>query len=495
MKKNRSENNYAFVALIFVTLIVIIAPASAVGMTIDLDKTYKFKLANVSHIDAIDLGDPSVSKVEVLTTAGDSSDVQLIHTPTILYVNRTFTSTTGTFNGVTVTITGDPISTKDYTNDPDFRIYTTRMVPTFRVTAPGQVGNPIVTRYNESWTKEDTGSLSSLFRSSDGAYLYKSTGLININTTDNEFTSSGVFQASDYDKNNITFTLNNNEVALDSFATPQAAAFNMGDAFPYMTADTGKYYAGAISHDEAAQTIHVYAMSPVVVLQAPARIDWTNTSGTYTGGDEPFFYTKGSASDITLDFNGAYPTVTKVTYLFINRTQEYNMTVMVDTARLAEKAETRWQTTFAPSTHIIDLLYDGIANDVNTPFNYTMEATGYDTPAPSTEWSAIAITPGFGISGKADGSSVNVPAATMNQLDQGLYDLYVMGTDADNNIIALDQRMVLVTAAPAGAGDELGVYRPSTHTFYLRPSDWPTTPTRQINWGISTDLPVTGDWS
>jgi hypothetical protein len=42
---------------------------------------------------------------------------------------------------------------------------------------------------------------------------------------------------------------------------------------------------------------------------------------------------------------------------------------------------------------------------------------------------------------------------------------------------------------------EVGTYRPSTHTFILRPSDWPSTPTRTINWGVSTDIPVTGDWN
>jgi plastocyanin len=37
---------------------------------------------------------------------------------------------------------------------------------------------------------------------------------------------------------------------------------------------------------------------------------------------------------------------------------------------------------------------------------------------------------------------------------------------------------------------KIGVYRPSAHTFYLKNGT-----TTAINWGISTDLPVTGDWN
>ena len=41
---------------------------------------------------------------------------------------------------------------------------------------------------------------------------------------------------------------------------------------------------------------------------------------------------------------------------------------------------------------------------------------------------------------------------------------------------------------------DVGVFRPSTHMFYLRngTTTWTTT---AINWGVSTDLPVTGKWS
>ncbi len=52
-----------------------------------------------------------------------------------------------------------------------------------------------------------------------------------------------------------------------------------------------------------------------------------------------------------------------------------------------------------------------------------------------------------------------------------------------------------ITVNSVGGSDDVGIFRPSTHMFYLRPSDWPTTPVTTINWGLSTDLPVTGDWN
>jgi PKD repeat protein/peptidoglycan/xylan/chitin deacetylase (PgdA/CDA1 family) len=50
-----------------------------------------------------------------------------------------------------------------------------------------------------------------------------------------------------------------------------------------------------------------------------------------------------------------------------------------------------------------------------------------------------------------------------------------------------------VTAAPTAS--KIGVFRPSTHMFYLRPAGYPATPATVINWGASTDTPVTGDWN
>jgi PKD repeat protein len=48
-----------------------------------------------------------------------------------------------------------------------------------------------------------------------------------------------------------------------------------------------------------------------------------------------------------------------------------------------------------------------------------------------------------------------------------------------------------VSSAVLGTPFGVGVYRQADHTFYLKNG----TTTTAINWGISTDLPVTGDWN
>ena len=54
---------------------------------------------------------------------------------------------------------------------------------------------------------------------------------------------------------------------------------------------------------------------------------------------------------------------------------------------------------------------------------------------------------------------------------------------------SFDEIDTKVSSAPVA---KMGVFRPSTHTFYLQNNGLPTT---SINWGISTDMPVTGDWN
>jgi len=45
-------------------------------------------------------------------------------------------------------------------------------------------------------------------------------------------------------------------------------------------------------------------------------------------------------------------------------------------------------------------------------------------------------------------------------------------------------------SAPVVSASQIGVFRPSAHTFYLKNGT-----TTAINWGVSTDTPVTGDWN
>ena len=98
---------------------------------------------------------------------------------------------------------------------------------------------------------------------------------------------------------------------------------------------------------------------------------------------------------------------------------------------------------------MIDLLNNGIQQNIGTPFNYTLTAVGELTPSSPTNWSYIAVTPGYGISGNTTSGSIIIPNATMDHLNPGRYDLYLMGTNQNNDIVALDQEQVNVGQPPA----------------------------------------------
>jgi PKD repeat protein len=93
----------------------------------------------------------------------------------------------------------------------------------------------------------------------------------------------------------------------------------------------------------------------------------------------------------------------------------------------------------------------------------------------------------------------NVTNATMQHpvhtyLTNGLYDVSLNATNAGGSGTFTRLGYINVTNV-SGMTELVGVFRPSTHTFYLRSSGYPATPATVINWGASTDLPVTGDWN
>jgi len=71
------------------------------------------------------------------------------------------------------------------------------------------------------------------------------------------------------------------------------------------------------------------------------------------------------------------------------------------------------------------------------------------------------------------------------------YTVVVGANDADSGGIDRGQAYVFLQLAPTAIPSKIGVFRPSSHMFYLKNG----TTTTSINWGTSTDKPVTGDWN
>ena len=79
-----------------------------------------------------------------------------------------------------------------------------------------------------------------------------------------------------------------------------------------------------------------------------------------------------------------------------------------------------------------------------TPIPYNLSAAGQTTSPMLNTFSTIAITPGYGIASINRGQTITIPAAAFGSLNNGMSYVYLMGTDKDNNIVALSQGQVSV---------------------------------------------------
>ncbi|MGA2122682.1 MAG: hypothetical protein ABSG49_11695, partial [Methanoregula sp.] len=435
--------------LLLVIFVALITPVAATTtMTVDLAHDYQFRHTNLSHIMTLDLWNPANSTVEIQTTSGDNTDVRVIQQPRINTLTRNFSSDNGTFNGNTVHIVGPLDSTIDYRPLmplPADRYYITPSVPTFKVTVPepgglgGYIGNPVAVNYNESWaTSGATGG--SIFNASNIMYMYNSSGILyaNILNPPNTYNAYGNIDTALTDKNNLDFTLNNNLVSLNPYTGDATTSSNMGGDFPAEKAGTGRYFVGALRHDEATCTTTILALTPLVALNEETPISWTDDYGTHS---LPMTYVKGQMGDVTLKFANSNPPPTKIGYLFVNSTAQYNMRVHIDMSKLAETTDDTWQT-LTPSAHMTELLYEGILQNEDSPFTYNLSAVGYAIPTESTSYSRIAITPGYGLSGNAATSQITIPQEAFASLNDGVYYAYLMGLNDKNETVALSQTTV-----------------------------------------------------
>jgi PKD repeat protein len=137
---------------------------------------------------------------------------------------------------------------------------------------------------------------------------------------------------------------------------------------------------------------------------------------------------------------------------------------------------------------------DGVKNDVwrFQPVGSTARNPSHTYTTPGTYQVALQAynAGGYNSTRKTGYITVTNPVAKIGVYRPSAHTFYLKNgtTTAINWGISTD---LPVTGDWNGDGrTDVGVYRPSAHTFYLKNGT-----TTAINWGISTDLPVTGDWN
>jgi len=473
---------------VLLLMFVVVTPVAATSVIVDLDKTYEYKGTSVSHIVGLDVGDPSVSKVEILSTgvnsAGDGSDVRIIQQPSIYKVTRIFDNQSATAKGITVTLIGDKTTTIDYRSPPTARYYISPVVPTFKITVPGWDGNPMVAQLNESLRKSDARKESSPILATNMTYLFNMSilgnGIVNYNANGVKTAWGTFIDKAPFDQNNLDYTLSNNRVDLNSFTGDAETAWDMGDNHENTKAVPGKYFAGALYHDQDLETTTVVAGAPTIVLEQETPIVWIDDYGTHS---LPFTYTKGEMGDVTLKFPNANAatTPTKIGYVLINSQTQYNIQVKVNTTQLATNAEERWDN-LMPSSQVIDILFDAIRYDVGLPYTYNITAVGKSNAPDATSYSQIAITPGYGMSGNTTASQITIPEANFADINDGVYYLYLMGINDNEDIVAFAQSTVSIKSGSVPDPSSVKItsispnsgYRNTTVSFTLSGTNFPT---------------------
>jgi PKD repeat protein len=197
----------------------------------------------------------------------------------------------------------------------------------------------------------------------------------------------------------------------------------------------------------------------------------TPTSWNWSFGDGTWFNTTAAAErNATYVYNtpGSY-----IAQLTVSNSAGTSTTVPGTTITVSQGQPVA-SFSATPQTGIIPLSVQFNDTSINTPTSWNWsfgDGTWFNTTV-AAERNATYMynTPGNFIAqltvSNVDGTSTTVPGTT-----------------------------ITVSSPTTGGPFSIGVFRPSVHTFYLKNGTALSWTTTAINWGASTDLPVTGDWN
>ena len=424
------NQRWRYLLLSIIALLLLPAAAAGAGdvyITATVDDVKEYKNLRIESIDALDPLDVSKTKVTLKST--ETGDLGEFVYPLFGDIVREFDPASGTYHGVHVTA-NDPVKTIDgHTIPCEYRFYVKPTIPSFTVNVPGKSGNVLLIKCPENLP--GGANFTDLFRAaSKEGYLFKSDAIIYMKGTD--IWAYGAINSSDYNKDDLAYTLNQNEVSLDGFTTDSSLARNMLDARSDTRPTAGEYLIAAVQYDGVTGTMHVLAAMPVTILNGNQAVTWN--------GDNPYYQSQNR--DVSVSFTGA----DRVTYALIKEGARYGLSMTVNTSKLAEEP-------IPVSTADLVEILKTIAGEA-TPVTYAL--TVDDVPTNVDPHSNFAIAEGYGCSGYADASSVTITTATLRTLNPGTYSLYAMALN-NNKVIAIDQTSITIAAtaptpAPTGGG-------------------------------------------
>jgi len=432
--------NRGWLALAIVLAMVVILPCSAAPppfARLDLNQPQTYRNVTVSSLETVDLMDLSVSRVTLSSTVGNNSDIKTIPFPEINNIRRVFSGNTATWHGNTLTILGGTDTTVPGAGFGEYTFFIDRYVPVVRCEVPEASGDVFFVRANTTSRNYD---FHTLVESLDQMYLLHTKGIAGIQKKPGgRWTPVTVGGPWNIDPDNIDFgkILLENEVPLANFLLnrPDAQDISLPAGMPPIPSD---YVVSAVEYIPPTEKIITYAAWPVVI---------TDGDNTLVLNDK---YNKRSGEDLLLAFANS-DHVKNITSLLVKDDERYNITVRVNMEALEEAGGSISPDQILSGNPFLTILREtGLGlNDFKKVVSYSVYAVGNDTPPHSTHFSKVNITPGYGTSGYAlRAGQVTIPHGDLQGLLDGTFDVYALGADSDNNVVALDHGTIDIGNSP-----------------------------------------------